>query len=138
MSIWQNLYANALNIGIRIGKLEINYAVVNSILSGVENILVVYLAAQLVISKELSVGMIFAFMSYKGQFTEKATSLIEQIVTFKMISLHLARLGDIVMTGIEKDVNSNINPKRINDVSTLFRTQIYTDSCWISYSTGDK
>ncbi|MCF6205030.1 MAG: peptidase domain-containing ABC transporter [Methylococcaceae bacterium] len=113
-SVWQNLYANVLNISIQIGKLEINYTVVNSILSGVENILVIYLAAQLVISNQLSVGMIFAFMSYKGQFTNKATSLIEQIIEFKMISLHLARLGDIVMTEVEKDINSNITPKRIN------------------------
>ena len=112
-SIWQNLYADALNVGIRIGKLEISYAAVNGVLFGVGNILTVYLAAQLVISKELSVGMIFAFMSYKGQFTGKATSLIEQIITYKMISLHLARLGDIVLTEIEKDTSSQVIPKRI-------------------------
>ena len=112
-SIWQNLYADALNVSIRIAKLEINYAVVNSILFGLENVIVIYLAAQLVISNQLSVGMIFAFMSYKGQFTEKATSLIEQIIVFKMINLHLARLGDIVMTAIEKDVNSQIKSQRI-------------------------
>ncbi len=112
-SVWQNLYADALNIKIRIAKLEINYAVVNGILFGIENVLVIYLAAQLVISNELSVGMIFAFMSYKGQFTGKATSLIEQIIKLKMISLHLARLGDIVLTEIEKDVNAQPNPKQI-------------------------
>jgi ATP-binding cassette subfamily B protein RaxB len=75
--------------------------------------LTVYLAAELVISKELSVGMIFAFMSYKGQFTGKATSLIGQIITYKMISLHLARLGDIVLTEVEKDTSSQVFPKRI-------------------------
>ncbi len=112
-SIWQNLYADVLNVGIRIDKLEINYAIVNGILFGLENVLVVYLAAQLVISNQLSVGMIFAFMSYKGQFTEKAASLIEQGIKLKMISLHLARLGDIVMSGIEKDANSQINLKPI-------------------------
>ena len=112
-SIWQNLYADALNVGIRIGKLQINYAAVNGILYGLEHVLVIYLAAKLVISNQLSVGMIFAFMSYRGQFTGKATSLIEQVITLKMISLHLARLGDIVMTEIETDANSQVNPKRI-------------------------
>jgi ATP-binding cassette subfamily B protein RaxB len=112
-SIWQNLYADALNVGIRIGKLQINYAAVNGILYGIEHVLVIYLAAKLVISNQLSVGMIFAFMSYRGQFTGKATSLIEQVISLKMISLHLARLGDIVMTEIEKDTNTQVNPKRI-------------------------
>lgn len=112
-SIWQNLYADALNVGIRIGKLEIGYAVVNGLLFGVENILVVYWAAQLVITKQLSVGMIFAFMSYKKQFTDKAASLIEQAIKLKMISLHLARLGDIVMTEIEQDPHSDFNSRAL-------------------------
>ncbi len=112
-SIWQNLYADALNADIRIDKLEINYAVVNGLLFGLENVLVVYLAAQQVIENQMSVGMVFAFMSYKGQFTEKASSLIEQIIKYKMVSLHLARLGDIVMTKIENNGLEQINRKKV-------------------------
>ena len=112
-SIWQNLYADALNADIRINKLEINFSAVNGLLFGIENVLVVYLAAELVMGNALSVGMIFAFMSYKGQFTEKAASLIEQIIKLKMVSLHLARLGDIVMTEIEQDIPSHTYPKPV-------------------------
>ena len=112
-SVWQNLYADTLNVGIRIGKLDIGYAAVNGILFGIENIIVVYLAAMLVINNQLSVGMIFAFMSYKRQFTTKASSLIGQAIRLKMIGLHLSRLGDIVMTKIEKDPHSHSIPKPI-------------------------
>ena len=112
-SIWQNLYADALNVDIRIDKLKINYAVVNGLLFGLENVLVVYFAARQVIEGLMSVGMIFAFMSYKGQFTQKASSLIEQIIKYKMISLHLARLGDIVMTEVENSGPERTNPKWI-------------------------
>ncbi|MEE9356684.1 MAG: peptidase domain-containing ABC transporter [Methylococcaceae bacterium] len=112
-SIWQNLYADALNADIRIDKLEINFAAVNGLLFGLENVLVVYLAAQLVMGNALSVGMIFAFMAYKGQFTEKAASLIEQIIKLKMVGLHLARLGDIVMTEIEQDIPSHTHPNPV-------------------------
>ena len=113
-SIWQNLYADMLNVGIRIGRLEVGYAVVNGILFGVENVLVVYWAAQLVISNQLSVGMIFAFMAYKRQFTGKASSLIGQAIKLKMIGLHLARLGDIVMTEIEQDPYSDLSSRPLN------------------------
>ena len=102
-SSWQNLYADVINTNIRLGKFGIGYNAVNSILFGLENVIVIYLAAQLVIGNELSVGMIFAFMAYKRQFTDKATSLIEQIIELKMIGLHLTRLGDIVMTDTEDD-----------------------------------
>ena len=60
-SIWQNLYADTLNVGIRIDKLEINYAVVNGLLFGLENVLVVYFAAQQVIENQMSVGMILIY-----------------------------------------------------------------------------
>ncbi len=112
-SVWQNLYADTLNVGIRIGRLEVGYVVVNGLLFGIENVLVVYWAAQLVISKQLSVGMIFAFMSYKAQFTEKASSLIGQAIELKMMGLHLDRLGDIVMTEIEPDPHSDFSTRTL-------------------------
>jgi len=56
-----------------------------------------------VIEGVLSVGMLFAFMSYKQQFTSKSASLIEKIIQFKMLSLHLARIGDIALTSTESD-----------------------------------
>lgn len=115
-SVWQNLYADTLNVGIRLEKLEINYAVVNGILFGLENIIVVYIAAQQVIEGSLSVGMIFAFMAYKTQFSGKASSLIEQIIKYKMISLHLERLSDIVMTSTEKDVQSSMTKEISGDL----------------------
>jgi ATP-binding cassette subfamily B protein RaxB len=102
-SIWQNLYADAMNIGIRLTKLNIAYKSTNSLIFGVENIVVVYLAATQVINGVMSVGMLFAFMAYKIQFTGKASSLIEKVIQFKMLGLHLARIGDIVQSPLEID-----------------------------------
>jgi ATP-binding cassette, subfamily B, bacterial CvaB/MchF/RaxB len=45
--------------------------------------------------------MIFAFMSYKQNFTEKAVQLIEKAIDFRILGLHLERLSDIALTPIE-------------------------------------
>jgi ATP-binding cassette subfamily B protein RaxB len=45
--------------------------------------------------------MIFAFMSYKQNFTEKAVQLIEKAIDFRILGLHLERLSDIALTRIE-------------------------------------
>jgi ATP-binding cassette subfamily B protein RaxB len=50
--------------------------------------------------------MIFAFMSYKRQFTDKAASLVDKLIQYKMLSLHLARIGDIALTPREKDMHT--------------------------------
>ncbi len=105
-TVWHNYYADAMNAGIRIGKLDIGYNLINGFLFGVENIIVIYLAASLVMDSLMTIGMLYAFMSYKSQFTEKASALVNKFIQFKMLSLHMERLGDIVLTQQEKDIDS--------------------------------
>lgn len=97
-SLWQNRYAEVINGEIRVGKLNISFDLANKFLFGIENVIVVYLAATLVMSGSLTVGMIFAFMAYKSQFTSRMTNFIEQIILFKMLKLHLERISDIALT----------------------------------------
>ncbi|MEL7477705.1 MAG: peptidase domain-containing ABC transporter [Pseudomonadota bacterium] len=107
---WQNRYANAINQNIRIGNFNIGYDAVNRTLFGIENIVVVYLAAHLVIQGGFSTGMLFAFMSYKRQFMEKTANLIEKFIEFKMLGLHFDRIADIALT--EKEDLQPANLKR--------------------------
>ena len=50
----------------------------------------------------LTIGMIFAFMSYKLHFIEKAVQLIEKALDFRILELHLERLGDIALSKLER------------------------------------
>lgn len=99
---WQNRYANAINQSIRLGHFNIGSVAVNRALFGIENILVIYLAAHLVIEGGFSTGMLFGFMLYKRQFMDKTTNLIEKFIEFKMLGLHLERIADITFTEKEK------------------------------------
>ena len=99
--IWQNRYSEVINSNIRLGRLSISFDAMNKLLFGLENVLVIYLAAQLVMVNSLSVGMVLAFIAYKGQLTGRFASLIEQIIQFKMMRLHLDRIADIALTPIE-------------------------------------
>ncbi len=99
--IWQNRYSEVINSEIRLGRLKISFDSMNKLLFGLENVFVIYLAAQLVMANSLSVGMVLAFVAYKGQLTERFASLIEQVIQFKMMRLHLDRISDIALTPIE-------------------------------------
>ncbi len=102
LTLWQNYYANSLNAELRVDKLDMVYEVINSLLFGIENIVVIYLAATMVMDGNMSVGMLFAFMSYKRQFSGSVSSLIGKYIEFRMLSIHLERLGDIVLTDEEE------------------------------------
>ena len=106
---WQNLFADSMNLGIRIGKMNIGFGTINSILSSIEGILVVYLGARLVINGEFSIGMLYAFMSYRGQFTGAVNNLINQVIALKMLGLHLERLADLALTPTERTFQPVVN-----------------------------
>ncbi len=42
--------------------------------------------------------MVLAFIAYKNQLTSRFANLIEQIIQFKMMRLHLDRIADIALT----------------------------------------
>lgn len=106
-TVWHNYYADEVNAGIKVGKLTIGYQFINGLIFGVENIIVIYLAATQVIDSLMTIGMLYAFMSYKSQFTGKASALVDKVIQFKMLSLHMERLGDIILSEQEKDVDGN-------------------------------
>lgn len=112
-TVWQNRYADFMNTGIRLGKFEITYRSINRLIFGVENVAVIYMAAQQAMAGALSVGMIFAFVSYRRQFTEKAASLVDKAIQFRMLSLHLTRIADIALTPLETDTSDQTVKRRL-------------------------
>jgi ATP-binding cassette subfamily B protein RaxB len=96
-AMWQSRLADSVNANIHLSRIGIWQSVANSAIFGIENILTVWLAIGLVISGGFSVGMVFAYLAYKTQFTQRAASLIDQAINFRMLGLHLERLSDIAL-----------------------------------------
>jgi ATP-binding cassette subfamily B protein RaxB len=94
-ALWQNRQADVINSGVKVARLGIGFDAANGLLFGAENTVIVYLGALLVIDGKLSIGMLFAFMAYKRQFIDKATMLVERVIEFRMLDLHLERIADI-------------------------------------------
>jgi ATP-binding cassette subfamily B protein RaxB len=101
-SQWLNRYAEVVSTNVRLGRTKITFAAVNDVIFGTETIISIYLAATLVLSNQLTVGMVFAFMAYKQHFIEKSVGLIEKALEFRILGLHLERLSDIALTALEK------------------------------------
>ncbi len=93
---WRNCYVDALNADINVSKMHVVYQAVNHLLFHVEHIVVVSIGAMLVLSNTFSVGMLIAFLSYRLLLVNKASSFIQNIVDYKLISIQLNRLSDIL------------------------------------------
>jgi len=101
-AVWANRYAELVRADTAITSRKQIFQVVNELIFGIENIVIVYLGAHAVLANIMTVGMLFAFMSYKHQFVSKASSVVEKAIEFRMLDLYLDRLSDI--TAAEPEV----------------------------------
>ncbi len=104
---YQNLMVETFNADIRIQKLKMIFQALNSLLFGVEHIVVIWMGATLLLKGGFSVGMLFAFLSYKSQFTTRMSNVIDNAIDFKMLDVHRGRVADIALTEPEKELTSN-------------------------------
>lgn len=122
-SIWQNLYSATINTGFKVNRINIFFTLANGFLFGIEEILVIFLCARMILDGNFTVGMMFAFLSYRGFFVEKSVNVIETVVNFKMLDVHLDRLADIALAPREKGLDAPAVAREVkgalalNDVS---------------------
>lgn len=101
VSRWLNVVIDQKNCNLRTQRINMMFQTGNSLLFGIENILVLMLGALMVMDRTFSVGMLFAFISYKSQFSGRISSFIDRMFDYKLLSLQSARLADIVLTSPE-------------------------------------
>lgn len=113
---WQNHMADSMNRNIQVSKWNVYYELINSLITGLENLLVVYFAALAVMGNVMTIGMLYAFMSYKNRFVGSMSNLVGKWIEWKMLGLHLERLSDIAFTPAEAvDAHSLAHPTVKNE-----------------------
>jgi len=102
---WQNLAVAHFNAANRVQRLTILYQGLEGTLFGIENAVTIWLGALLVLDTAqgagFSVGMLFAFVSYKTQFVQRIGSLVSKVMDMRMLGLHTERAADIALEPAE-------------------------------------
>lgn len=101
-SSWLALLVDQINADLRTQKLQLLFKQLNGLLFGLENIIIIWLGAKLVLDGNFSVGVLLAFNAYKGQFDSRVASLIDKLFEIRMLQLQGERLADIVLTEPEE------------------------------------
>jgi ATP-binding cassette, subfamily B, bacterial CvaB/MchF/RaxB len=102
-SVWLNGLADQFNAELHIARWSLSTQTAGSLLFGIERVAVIWLAALAVLDQRLSIGMLFAFMSYRDQFVQRLVSLGDKLADLRLMRLHAARVADIVLAETEVD-----------------------------------
>ena len=98
---WMNQQVGVVNADVRQQRISMGYQAVNGVIGAIEQGLVLYLAAHMIIQEQFSIGMLVAFLSYKEQFLHRTLELLERLINLRLLKLQGERLADIVMTDPE-------------------------------------
>ena len=102
-SRWLNLVVDAMNQDLVTQRLSLGFRSVNALVFGLERVAIVWLGALLILDSAFSVGMLFAFVAYKEQFSARVAGLIDKMIELRMLSLQGERLADIVLAPPEEE-----------------------------------
>jgi ATP-binding cassette subfamily B protein RaxB len=94
--VFRNYFANVVRASIESSKVEVASISLRALVFGLQIVGVVYVASTMVMRGEFTVGMLFALMLYRSNFTERADTLVQRINEFRLLRMHLDRLADIV------------------------------------------
>jgi len=100
---WLNLVVDSVNKDVAVQKLTLGFRSANGLVFGAERVAVVWVGALAVLDTAFSIGMLFAFMAYKEQFSARVAGLIDKAIELRMLQLQAERLADIVLTPPEEE-----------------------------------
>lgn len=95
---WQSLLVAQVNASVRVAKFGMLFTFASGLLFGLQRIAIIGLGAVLVLNGEFTVGMLVAFTSYDRQFSSRVSTLIDNILQIRMLSLHRERIADILLS----------------------------------------
>lgn len=98
---WYGSLVRSVNAEFNAGKLEANVAVAVDILTAAGTAVTLYLGIGAVIGQRISVGMLFAFFTYRSLFFEHIDKLITGSTEVAMLGINMNRLRDFLESPLE-------------------------------------
>lgn len=99
---WLNLKIDAINSDIKITKMDMLFGGINTFITTLDQVSILWLGTSLVIDNQMTIGMFVAFGAFRGQFSDRVASLTNFILQLRIMSLHNERIGDIALHEREK------------------------------------
>ncbi|WP_165889133.1 peptidase domain-containing ABC transporter [Mannheimia granulomatis] len=100
---WMSLNADAFNTSIKVTKFDMLFSGIHTFISTIEQILILWIGATMVIENVMTLGMFVAFNAYRGSFSARMGNLIDIVFNLKILSLHRERIADIVLNEVEDE-----------------------------------
>lgn len=123
---WLNLKIDAINSGVKLTRMDLLFGGVSTFVAACDQVIILWLGTSLVIDNQMTIGMFVAFGAFRGQFSDRVTSLTNFILQLRMMSLHNERIADIALHERETkksdlDIKAAMCPVSLDAVELSYR-----------------
>ena len=102
---WSNKFAATLSAEQRQSIFNLSFKAIHDIVDSFVYLAIVFLGVIAIIEKKMSIGVLYAFMSYQSQFLGRMGDLFEQVVRWRLTDMYSFRVADIVLTPKEQGLD---------------------------------
>lgn len=114
-SDWANKFATLIQREQAQNVANLCFTSLHAVIESGATLVLIYLGALAVMDGAMTVGLLYAFMSYQVQFSTRAGALIEQLIHWRLTDMYSYRLSDIVLTPKESRIDEvNVAQPHIN------------------------
>jgi ATP-binding cassette subfamily B protein RaxB len=104
-SRWSSAFAETVRANQHNAFANIGFSTIQRLFDAVTFVVIIYLGARAAIDGKMTVGVLYAFTSYRSQFLARTQSLFEQFVSWRLLDLHTHRLADIALYPLEANID---------------------------------
>lgn len=113
---FENRMADSIAATADAGRIRVWGEVSTGLVFGIQNILLIWVAAKDIIAGSFTVGMMIAFLAYKIHFVGRSAGLVDKYFQLLLARIHLDRLADIVEARPEKIAETLSSSNHISTV----------------------
>jgi ATP-binding cassette, subfamily B, bacterial HlyB/CyaB len=108
---WDERSAQAVSMHYRVGKISITATTLSKLLEKLMTVAIIYLGAELVFSKELTVGTLVAFNMISGRVSGPLVQLVSLIHSYQETALSVRMLGEVMNRPPEAGLGHGLRPQ---------------------------
>ncbi|WP_276310667.1 peptidase domain-containing ABC transporter [Caulobacter flavus] len=94
---WSNRLAEVVKANQANGLVNVGLTAGGRLIDALTYVALIYIATREVISGATTIGLMYAFLSYRSQFSARIQNLLDQFVNWRLLDMHTHRLADIVL-----------------------------------------
>lgn len=102
---WANRFAESVRTRQNAALLDVLVSAIQKLVDTLSLVLIVYLGVSAIMRAEMTVGIFYAFLAYRQQFSTSTQALMDQVVNWRMLDIYTFRLADIVMHPTEAGID---------------------------------